>query len=412
MRLRALVKSITTGSSASILVLSLAIVLIILFCLNTQTLISYQNNQVEQNYNYYGEKLLASDLQVKKSDSISERVDILQRQCLKYKDPFRSEHLSLFGNVNRLGVEVVYLKSGPLFKMPMISVCIPHKVGSHAWGQFSRLPDLVVDQTNLDLSWKIKAELSLKAVVVRHPLERLVSVYRMIFQDWCDEKRFLAQQWNNVCVTDFDEKSAQNGYLNEAETETANSNTRNKSFSTFQFLFSMADQQRHGNDRYIKKIWQKFNPSRKLVDPKSQLKFNFQEFVRFVLNASSEFGDDVLNHQGLKYHWAPFWQECSVCSNLTQPDVILRMESLQEDLKYLLSKAGYRPSDVSKLVEKFPHTHSQAGGHSQYLSLEFYSTLTREEVKNLIDFYRLDHELFGYDSSPYLNVAKSQDLEK
>ena len=66
MRLRALVKSITTGSSASILVLSLAIVLIILFCLTTQTLISYQNNQVEQNYHYYEEKLLASDLQVKK----------------------------------------------------------------------------------------------------------------------------------------------------------------------------------------------------------------------------------------------------------------------------------------------------------------------------------------------------------
>ena len=243
----------------------------------------------------------------------------------------------------------------------------------------------------------------------RHPLERLVSVYRMIFQDWCDEKRFLAQQWNNVCVTDFDALNESKGFIHQ-DAGRGKEKAKNKTFSGFQFLFSMADQQRHGNDRYIKKIWQKFNPSRKLVDPKSQLKFRFKDFVRFVLNASSEFGDDILNHQGLKYHWAPFWQECSVCSNFTQPNVILRMETLQDDLKYLLSKAGYQPMDVSKLVEKFPHTHSQEGGHSQYLSLEFYSTLTREEVKNLVDFYRLDHELFGYDSSPYLNAA--QYLEK
>ena len=61
-----------------------------------------------------------------------------------------------------------------------------------------------MDQSELDLPWKIKAELSLKVIIVRHPLERLLSVYRMIFEDWCDEKRFLAQQWNNVCVTDVD----------------------------------------------------------------------------------------------------------------------------------------------------------------------------------------------------------------
>ena len=78
------------------------------------------------------------------------------------------------------------------------------KVGSHAWGQFSNQNDVKVDQSELDLPWKIKAELSLKVVVVRHPLERLLSVYRMIFENWCDEKRFLAQQWNNVCVTEVE----------------------------------------------------------------------------------------------------------------------------------------------------------------------------------------------------------------
>ena len=70
-------------------------------------------------------------------------------------------------------------------------------------------------------------------------------------------------------------------------------------FSAIHFLFSMADEQRHGNDRYIQKIWQKFNPGQKLVDPKSQLKFTFSEFVRFLVNGTLEFDQDVLNHKGM-----------------------------------------------------------------------------------------------------------------
>ena len=87
----------------------------------------------------------------------------MEKHCKKYKDPFRSEYSSLFGTEpNRLGVEVVYLKSGPRSQKPMISVCIPHKVGSHAFGVFSRLSEIIVDQSQLDLPWNIKAELSLR----------------------------------------------------------------------------------------------------------------------------------------------------------------------------------------------------------------------------------------------------------
>ena len=137
---------------------------------------------------------------------MSERIERLERKCKQFSNPFRTEYSALVANEpTKLGVEVVYLKAGGHnTKKPLISVCIPHKVGSHAWGQFSNQNDVKVDQSELDLPWKIKAELSLKVVVVRHPLERLLSVYRMIFENWCDEKRFLAQQWNNVCVTEVE----------------------------------------------------------------------------------------------------------------------------------------------------------------------------------------------------------------
>lgn len=285
---------------------------------------------------------------------------------------------------------------GTVPKKPLISVCIPHKVGSHAWGQFSNQDDVKVDQSELDLPWKIKAELSLKVVVVRHPLERLLSVYRMIFENWCDEKRFLAQQWNNVCVTDVEGDGK--GFIQDAANATK--------FSAIQFLYSMADEQRHGNDRYIQKIWQKFNPGIKLVDPKSQLKFTFSQFVRFIINGTVEFEPEILNHKGLSYHWAPYWQECSLCSALTQPDIIIHMESFLEDLKTLFMKAGHLNEPVvDNLVQKFPHTHSQMGGHSHKLTSKYYSQLTKAQIQSLYKFYRLDHELFGYDPEEYLSYA-------
>ena len=331
----------------------------------------------------------------------STRVNHLNAKCQLYKDPFRPERAALYGSEpNKLGVEVVYLKGGPRSRTkPMISVCIPHKVGSHAFGQFSRLSEMSIDQSQLDLPWTVKSELSFRAVVVRHPLERLVSVYRMIFQDWCDEKRFLAKQWNNVCVSDFEDEPEKKGFIEDQGDQ------KNRTFSGIQFLMSMADEARYGNDRYIKKIWQAFHPGRSLVNPKAELKFTFSQFVRFITNASA-YGEDVLNHQGLKYHWQPYWQECSLCSPKTRPHMILRMESLHKDLEQLLIQGGHHPSQVEKLVQKFPHTHSQNGGHSRHLSLQFYSQLNREQVKNLIDLYRLDLELFGYDATPYISAAK------
>ena len=296
-----------------------------------------------------------------------DRIEHLKNVCTKYKNPFRTEYSALHAQaVTRIGVEVVHMRSKSTVK-PMISLCMPHKVGSHAWGQFSQ--ELKIHPSQQHLSWQVKAGLSIKAVIVRHPLERLLSVYRMIFEDWCDQKRFLAKQWNNVCITDTVQDQDQ-GYIPKSSDA--------KDFSAIQFLSSMADEHQHGNDRYIQKIWQKFHPGDKLTDPQAQLKFTFGEFVRFLVNGSREFGQDVLEHKGLSYHWAPFWQECSICSSLTQPDVIIHMETFQADFKTLFAKAGYSDKAIEELLKKVPY--SQSGGHSPDIIQKNFSSLTIDQI--------------------------------
>ena len=113
--------------------------------------------------------------------NMTARTDQLARVCDKYSlQPETGEYSSLHSAPAGPGVEVVLLPGEP-----PVTVCIPHKVGSHAWGVFSRqLADLYPArmETLRAMDWRTRAGRAKRAVIVRHPLERLVSAYRMLFQ--------------------------------------------------------------------------------------------------------------------------------------------------------------------------------------------------------------------------------------
>ena len=335
---------------------------------------------------------------LEEGDSDGGRVARLKQVCAKYTaESSRPESRPLRLPARSLGTEVVYLY-GP---ESVASVCIPHKVGSHSWGRFAKSvavgnADLKNHFETLRFEEKV-SRLTVRAVVVRHPMERLISAYRMIFQDWCDPEKFLAKQWRNLCQVE---------YLKQRATMAENFPDNGESKRGLDNLVSTVMEERlHGRDNFILALWKRFHPGEDLTDPSSQLRFTFPEFVRFLVNGTREFGPSVPGDRGISYHWAPYWTECALCDPRTRPNYVLRMESLEADLAALLRRIGVGAAEAAK----FPHTHRQAGGHSSSEALreELFSALSELHVRELHDKFRLDHEMFGYDPSPYLKYARA-----
>lgn len=346
-------------------------------------------------------------------DTQVRRGDLLHSKCRQYLTSTNPPR-SLLDEPRTLGTEVVYLL-GP--KTVPTSVCIPHKVGSHAWGKFATLfnggpggEELRDDFLKLD--FKTRSAKSVRVVVVRHPLERLVSVYRMIFENWCDQDRWLAKQWKSrVCQdpelfdTDFVVNDDFKGFIQ------INNNNRTSSRGDKSdlgpLLRGMFSEYKFGNDRYMVKIWRKFHPEAKRVS-REQLKFTFAEFARFLVNGSTEFSGDpyVIGHQGLSYHWNAFHKECSLCSTITAPNFIIHLGTLESDVKELMQRIGADPGALP-----FPHTHAADGAShsgpsaSEELLKRYYSTLTRDQVQQLYKLYQIDHDLFGFTPDKFIDYA-------
>jgi len=316
-------------------------------------------------------------------------------------------------NVSSPGREVVLLPG-----IPPIQVCIPHKVGSHAWGVFARhLLHLYPQRLEAiqQLNWKERADKVVRAIIVRHPLDRLVSAYRMIFQNWCNPESFIRKTWPTSCSG----KSLQENQAEPSPLERAVL-TGGEGVS---LLAAVWDEYLHGQDRYIARVWKKFHNT---SDKTAPFQFRFPEFVRLVVNGSREFAGDEymsqvirffspptylayllhisylsfsshisrstpLQHRLISSHWAAYHEECPPCSQFTSPHLVLTMENLQEELPQLLAIGG-----LAEHAGLFPHTHKQAGGDSASLTASFLEQLSQEELQQVKEAFKVDMQLFGF----------------
>ena len=122
----------------------------------------------------------------------------------------------------------------------------------------------------------------------------------------------------------------------------------------------------------------------------------------------------MINHRGLSYHWAPYWKECNSCSEITKPHFILHLESLKDDLKALVShlQGDSGTNETNSIVDQFPHTHSSnSSPNLDKLKAEedkrqkYFSTLSKSDIEELYNKYKLDHLLFGYSLNDFLKYV-------
>ena len=98
------------------------------------------------------------------------------------------------------------------------------------------------------------------------------------------------------------------------------------------------------------------------------------------------------------------------------PQFIIHLDSLKEDLALLLNRIqGIKNSDDESIsiLNEFPHTHSseedinskKLSGKNHKLK-KYFSTLTKSDIQELYDKYKLDHVLFGYSTEDFFKYLQ------
>ena len=73
------------------------------------------------------------------------------------------------------------------------------------------------------------------------------------------------------------------------------------------------------------------------------------------------------------------------------------METFDEDMEHILKALGLGPIYKSS---KQPHSNKRKGVYSaDELTVKYFSTITQDIIKTLMDIYKYDFEAFGYGFS-------------
>lgn len=136
----------------------------------------------------------------------------------------------------------------------------------------------------------------------------------------------------------------------------------------------------HDNGKYIRGLgyenWYKTGHS-------------FANFVDLVLKEYENFS--------INEHWRPFSFKCAYCE--IQYDVIGQLDTFQDDVKYLVLK--------NRLEKVIPITEENFSTplsmmHTKNLTLTYFSKMSKSQKEKVYEMYKIDFEMFTFDSSYYL----------
>ena len=146
---------------------------------------------------------------------------------------------------------------------------------------------------------------------------------------------------------------------------------------------------------------------------------NGEKWKSFGINGSEgfpKFINRVLSEWRLKKtaneHWRPYYVNCDYCD--IKYDFVGRLENFESDLMFVSKVANF---DLSSLPPNALHNHP-SGSDERYAvpkkrSIEekdakvkkYFSLLSKMQVKELYEMYKVDFEMFGYKPEPYVSTS-------
>ena len=127
---------------------------------------------------------------------------------------------------------------------------------------------------------------------------------------------------------------------------------------------------------------------------------SFSDFVDFVIHEN--------DRQGVNAHWKTISQKCHHCA--IPYNVIGRMETFDEDLNYIILQLGLENILPIKNINTLSNTNRDSKQHKanedkKKECLEYFSKLTRSQIEQLYQIYKIDFEMFGYSAKDYLSLV-------
>ena len=99
----------------------------------------------------------------------------------------------------------------------------------------------------------------------------------------------------------------------------------------------------------------------------------------------------------INLHWRPYASACSYCH--IHFDVIGQMETFSEDARYIIQKSNLGKKISIDDIDVVKHSTKQ---NTTTMTKTYFSRLTKNQIQDLYQMYRMDFEMFDFDIKSYL----------
>ena len=133
------------------------------------------------------------------------------------------------------------------------------------------------------------------------------------------------------------------------------------------------------------------------IQPRPEDIPSFADFLEFILSTD-------LMGVGFSSHWVPYWRACTPCH--FPYDVVAKLETGEDDLAYIWRQARIESE------APIPWENKSTGGERRKELKDFFSSIPRSLLLRVFLRYRLDYEMFGYDINDSLKLGGHKTLSK